>query len=60
MWEDLPYESKQFNGVERLAVVGDKIWEKSMVLFSKPFAKATVRFFEHDKANEAWNWIEGE
>jgi hypothetical protein len=60
LWEDLSLDLKPLNNIERLAVVGDEIWEKSMVLFSRPFKAAAVRFFPHDKANDAWNWVEGE
>lgn len=60
LWEDLEFDLEHFKDIERLAILGDPIWEKSMVLFCKPFTKATVRYFEHDKANEGWNWIESE
>lgn len=60
LWEDIKFDAKHFSDIERLAIVGEKKWEKGMATFCKPFTTAEVRFFEHDKADEASAWIEGE
>lgn len=58
LWEDIKFNAKHFNDIERLAVVGEKKWEKGMATFCKPFTTAQVRFFEHDQRVEALEWIE--
>lgn len=58
LWEDLKFDAKHFNDIERLAVVGEKKWEEGMTTFCKPFTTADIRFFEHDQLPEAEQWIE--
>jgi len=45
-----------FNDVERVAIVGEKKW---LVAFCKPFTRATVRYFDQEKLDEARAWVEG-
>ena len=42
-WEDLKFGCKHFSDIERVAVVGDKKWEKAMVVVCQPFTKAKIR-----------------
>ena len=56
-WEDLKWEAKHFNDVERLAMVGDEAWQKWMTSFCKPFTTAAVRFFPFEKLDEAHEWV---
>jgi len=58
LWEDVKFDAKHFNDIERLAIVGDSAWEKGMALFCKPFTTAAVRYFED--VDEARNWIEAD
>ncbi len=60
LWEDIKFSVKNFNNIERLAVVGEKKWEKGMATFCKPFTTAKIRFFEHDQKGEALVWIESQ
>jgi hypothetical protein len=60
LWEDIKLDIKHFRDIERLAVVGEKKWEKGMTTFCKPFTTAQVRFFDHDHAEEARAWLEEE
>jgi hypothetical protein len=60
LWDDIKLNVKHFNDIERVAVVGEKKWEKGMTTFCKPFTTATIRFFDHDHADEAYAWIEEE
>ena len=46
VWEDIKFDAKHFNDVERLAVVGEKEWHQGMTTLFKPFTKADVRYFE--------------
>lgn len=57
LWEDLKFDVKHFNDIERLAIVGDKKWEKGMAIFCKPFTTAKVRYFDMSQADEAREWI---
>lgn len=56
-WEDLKWEAKHFNDVERLAMVGDERWQKWMTSFCKPFTTAEVRYFPFEQLEEAQEWV---
>jgi hypothetical protein len=58
MWEDLKFDLKHWKDIERLAIVGDKKWEKGMAAFCKPFTKATIRYFDAAQIEEARQWLE--
>jgi hypothetical protein len=56
-WEDLKFDMKHFSDIERLAMVGDKKWQRGMAAFFKPFTKATIRYFDRADAAEARQWL---
>jgi len=58
LWEDTKFSFKHFRDLERIAIVGDKKWEKGMAAFSKPFTAATIHYFDTTSLNEARNWIQ--
>ena len=53
-WEDFKF------GIERLAMVSKKQWQRGMAVFCKPFTKAAVRYFEHADAAAAREWLDGD
>lgn len=60
LWDDIKVDIKHFTDIERLAMVGDKEWEKQMSLFCRPFTTAKIRYFDNTKATEARAWLEGD
>ena len=56
-WEELKFEAKHFNHVERLAMVGDSSWQEWMASLCKPFTTATVRYFSFDHLDAAHEWL---
>lgn len=56
-WEEVKFDIKHFSDIERLAVVGDKKWEKVMVASCKPFTLAEVRYFDVSGEDEARQWV---
>lgn len=57
MWDQIKFDARHFNDVDRVALVGDKQWEKGMAAFCKPFTTADVRFFESDELEDARKWL---
>jgi hypothetical protein len=57
LWEDIKWDVKHFNDIERLAIVGHKCWHKWMTGFCKPFTTARVRYFDLDQLDEAHVWL---
>jgi hypothetical protein len=60
LWEDLKFDLKHFSDIERVAMVGDKRWQKGMAVFCRPFTTAKVRYFDHSQLSEARQWAEAE
>jgi hypothetical protein len=58
LWQDVVFDVKHFRHIERLAMVGDKKWEKGMALFCKPFTSAAIRWFDATDYEQARAWIE--
>jgi hypothetical protein len=59
LWQDIKFDLKHFSDIERLAMVGDKQWEKGMAMFCKPFTKAQIRYFDHAQVAAARAWVAG-
>jgi hypothetical protein len=57
-WEDIKFDLKHFSDIERLAIVGETMWEQGMATFCKPFTTAKIRYFDQDKSNDASIWLE--
>src|SRR4051812_22747607 len=45
-WEDTKFTFRHFNDISRIAMVGDRTWEKGMSTFCKAFTKAEIRYFD--------------
>jgi hypothetical protein len=57
LWDEIKYDANHFASIERLAVVGDKKWQHILAIFCKPFAKATIRYFDLADIAEARKWL---
>jgi hypothetical protein len=55
-WEDTKFAFQHFGDIERVAVVGEKRWQKAMTVVCKPFTRAEVRYFTQDE--EAREWLQ--
>jgi len=58
LWDDIKFDVKHFNDIERVAIVGENKWQQWMATFCKPFTTATVRYFEKNAMAEAQAWLE--
>jgi hypothetical protein len=57
LWDDIKFDLKHFSDIERLAMVGDRQWEKGMSAFCRPFTTATIRYFDQAAIEDARAWI---
>ena len=57
-WDDLQFNLKHYGDFERIAIVGDRKWEKWMATFFKQFMKAEVRYFDSLETDTAWDWLQ--
>ena len=61
LWEGSALKIKHLADIERIercAMVGEKKWQEVMATFCKPFAKTTIRYFDHADAAEARRWLD--
>lgn len=57
MWRDLKFDFSNKENLERIAMVGDKSWEKQLTQLMKPFTGAEIKYFGTNDKEEARNWI---
>ncbi|MCB9973633.1 MAG: STAS/SEC14 domain-containing protein [Rhodospirillales bacterium] len=57
LWEECKLAYHHLKDVERMAMVGDKIWEKGIALFMKPFVGAKLKYFDVSDRSAAMDWI---
>jgi hypothetical protein len=57
LWDDIKFSTKHCTDIERIALVGDKTWEKWMAKVCKPFTLAKVRYFDVAEVDAAWAWL---
>ena len=56
--DDLSFGMKHLSDFERIAIVGDKAWERWMALLAKPFlSSGEVRYFNRENLQDAWDWL---
>src|SRR5262245_60402006 len=57
LWDDIKFSTKHCGDIERIALVGEKAWEKWMATVCKPFTMAKVKYFDAADAKAAWAWL---
>ncbi len=57
-WDDLKFSLRHYSDFERIAMVGDRKWEKWMASFCRPFTKAKVMYFDRSDVDAAWKWLQ--
>src|SRR5262245_10211107 len=58
IWDDTKFATKHCADVERVALVGDKQWEKWMAAVCKPFTMANVKYFDVHDLEAARQWVQ--
>jgi hypothetical protein len=57
LWDDIKFSTTHCTKIERIALVGEKAWEKAMAAVCKPFTMARIRYFDASQTNDAWAWL---
>lgn len=57
LWDDIKFSTTHCTKIDRIALVGDKAWEKWMSKVCKPFTMATIRYFDESQLDDAKSWI---
>jgi hypothetical protein len=57
LWDDIQFAATHCSRIRRIALVGDKTWERWMAAVCKPFTRATVRYFDAADIEAAKAWL---
>jgi hypothetical protein len=57
LWDNIKFNVNLLSGIERLAMIGGKMWEQWLSVFCKPFTAAEIRAFEPTQEVEARAWL---
>ena len=57
LFEDTKFAIRHYSEIDRIAIVGDKQWERAMATFCKPFTKAKIRYFDIATHDDAEDWL---
>jgi hypothetical protein len=58
LWDDIKFSTKHCLDIERIALVGEKKWEKWMAKVCTPFTMAKIRYFDASQMESARQWLE--
>ncbi len=56
-WEDTKFDFRHHADIERVAMVGEKRWQRWMSKFCTPFTSAEIRYFDRAEEPAAETWL---
>ena len=57
LWDDIQFSSTHCTKIKRIAIVGEKAWEKWMAKVCKPFTMAKIEYFDVAQIDAAKAWL---
>jgi hypothetical protein len=60
LWQEIKFDLKYLDSLERLAVVGEARWQHAIASFTRPLTPAEVRYFDGAQIDEARAWLSGD
>ena len=57
LWDDIKFAAEHAASMEKIALVGESAWEQWMAMVCKPFTLAKIKYFDHSRMDEAWQWL---
>ena len=57
LWDDVKFSTTHCTKIGRIALVGDKAWEKWMAAVCKPFTMAKIKYFDVSEKDAAMAWV---
>jgi hypothetical protein len=57
LWDDIKFSATHCTKIKRIAIVGEKTWEKWMAVLCKPFTMAKIRHFDAAEIEAAKAWL---
>jgi hypothetical protein len=57
LWEELKFDVRHVNNFRKVAIVGDKQWEKWIAQLAGLFTSADIRYFDVHQKEQAMAWL---
>jgi hypothetical protein len=57
VWEDIKFDTTHFSKIDKIAMVGEKVWEKWMSVICKPFTTSSIKYFDASEIDAARQWL---
>jgi len=57
LWDDIKFSTTHCTKIERIALVGERSWEKGMAAVCKPFTMAKIQYFDAADIAKAKAWL---
>ena len=57
LWDDIKFSATHCTRIKRIALIGDKTWEKWMATVCKPFTMAKIKYFDAKEIDAAKAWL---
>jgi len=57
VWEDIKFATKHCADISKIAMVGEKSWEKWMSTICKPFTLSSIKYFDSGEVDAARTWL---
>ncbi|MBL8799645.1 MAG: STAS/SEC14 domain-containing protein [Planctomycetia bacterium] len=57
LWDDIKFSTTHCTKIEKIALVGEKTWEKWMASVCKPFTMAKIQYFDVSQLDAAKAWL---
>ena len=57
LWDDIKFSTTHCTKIKRIALVGEKDWEKWMATVCKPFTMAKIKYFNVSEIEAAKAWL---
>jgi hypothetical protein len=54
---DMKFGSTYRKKIDKMAIVGDKKWQKWLASIADPFYAREAKFFQTDESDAAWAWL---
>ena len=58
LWDDTKFSTTHCTKIGRIAIVGEKTWEKWMAKVCVPFTMAKIKYFDGSEIDAARRWLD--
>jgi hypothetical protein len=57
LWDDIKFSTTHCTKIKKIALAGEKSWEKWMATVCKPFTMAKIKYFNVSEIEAAKKWL---